>query len=135
MGIIEYLSKLKYLTVKTDKSRQVIDLTDKVQELVNEDAKAVMIYVAHTTCAVTTADLDPGTDLDLLDAVWEMIPKLNYRHPHDPSHVPAHLASSIIGPSVMVPVADGKLVLGTWQRIILIELDGPKRRDLAVVNL
>lgn len=93
------------------------------------------MFVAHTTCAVTTADLDPGTDLDLLDAVWEMIPKLDYRHPHDPAHVPAHLASSIIGPSVTIPVADGQLVLGTWQRIILVELDGPRERQLAVVNL
>ena len=122
-------------TIKTKDNRQVVDITDQVQKMVGKDAKAVVVYVAHTTCAVTTADLDPGTDLDLLDAVWEMIPKLDYRHPHDPSHVPAHLASSIIGPSVTVPVSDGSLVLGTWQRIILVELDGPKSRNLAVVNL
>jgi len=123
------------LNIKTTNNRQVIDLTDQVQSMINKDSKAVVIYVAHTTCAVTTADLDPGTDLDLLDAVWEMIPKLQYRHPHNPAHVPAHLASSIIGPSVTVPVEDGKLMLGTWQRIILVELDGPKERNLAVVNL
>lgn len=129
------MAKPQRLTIKTAQSRQVIDITDDVQKLVDSDAKAIVVYVAHTTCAITTADLDPGTDLDLLDAVWEMIPKLNYRYPHDPAHVPAHLASSIIGPSVTVPVEDGKLVLGTWQRIILVELDGPKERDLAVVNL
>lgn len=123
------------LTVKTNDNRQVVDITDQVQELVGKDARAVVVYVAHTTCAITTADLDPGTDLDLLDAVWEMIPKLEYRHPHDPSHVPAHLASSIIGPSVTVPVSDGSLVLGTWQRIILVELDGPRERELTVVSL
>lgn len=123
------------LTIKTKDNRQVVDITDQVQKMVDKTAKAIVVYVAHTTCAVTTADLDPGTDLDLLDAVWGMIPKLKYRHPHDPSHVPAHLASSIIGPSITVPVADGKLVLGTWQRIILVELDGPRERDLAVVNL
>ena len=53
-----------------------------------------------------------------------MIPKLNYRHPHNPAHVPAHLASSIIGPSVSIPVENGELILGTWQRIILVELMG-----------
>ena len=129
------MSKTNQLTIKTHQNRQVVDITDQVQKLVGKDVKAVVVYVAHTTCAMTTADLDPGTDLDLLDAVWEMIPKLKYRHPHDPSHVPAHLASSIIGPSVTVPVADGSLVLGTWQRIILVELDGPRERDLAVVSL
>jgi secondary thiamine-phosphate synthase enzyme len=112
-----------------------MDITDEVQQLVDKGAAACTVFVAHTTCAVTTADLDPGTDLDLLDAVWEMIPKLKYRHPHNPAHVPAHLASSIIGPSVTVPVKDGQLVLGTWQRIILVELDGPRQRDLVVTSL
>jgi secondary thiamine-phosphate synthase enzyme len=129
------MSDSQLFTIKTSDNRQVVDITDQVQKMVAKDAKAVVVYVAHTTCAVTTADLDPGTDLDLLDAVWEMIPKLQYRHPHDPSHVSAHLASSIIGPSVTVPVSDGSLVLGIWQRIILVELDGPKERNLAVVNL
>lgn len=64
-----------------------------------------------------------------------MIPKLDYRHPHNPAHVPAHLASSIIGPSVTVPVQDGKLKLGTWQRIVLVELDGPRDRAVKVVSL
>lgn len=123
------------LTINTQHNRQVLDITDKVQQLVERGASVCTIFVAHTTCAVTTADLDPGTDLDLLDAVWEMIPKLDYRHPHDPSHVPSHLASSIIGPSVIVPVQDGNLILGTWQRIILVELDGPRRRDLLVNSL
>lgn len=120
------------LTIKTSSNRQVIDITDKVQALVSDDMAACLVFVAHTTCAVTTADLDPGTDLDLLDAVWEMIPKLKYRHPHNPAHVPAHLASSIIGPSVAVPVKGGKLVLGTWQRIVLVELDGSRERRLVV---
>ncbi|MBX4197593.1 secondary thiamine-phosphate synthase enzyme YjbQ [Candidatus Saccharibacteria bacterium] len=121
--------------VKTDQERQVIDITDQVAELVKPGARVVSVFVAHTTCAVTTADLDPGTDLDLLDAVWEMIPKLKYRHPHNPAHVPAHLASSIIGPNVTVPVKDGQLVLGTWQRIILVELDGPRNRQLVITPL
>lgn len=123
------------LNITTGKDRQVVDITEQVQESVKADARAVNIFVAHTTCAVTTADLDPGTDLDLLEAVWEMIPKLNYRHPHNPAHVPAHLASSIIGASVMVPLKSGRLVLGTWQRIILVELDGPRQRQLIVSSL
>jgi secondary thiamine-phosphate synthase enzyme len=122
------------IEIRTDRERQVVDITDQVQKHVGQEHKLVCVFVAHTTCAVTTADLDPGTDLDLLDAVWEMIPKLKYRHPHNPAHVPAHLASSIIGPSVTVPVKDGQLVLGTWQRIILVELDGPRDRNLIITT-
>ena len=120
------------LAIQTEKERQVIDVTDEIKKLVGPDTSLVTVFVAHTTCAVTTADLDPGTDLVCLEPVWEMIPKLKYRHPHNPAHVPAHLASSIIGPSVTVPVKDGKLVLGTWQRIILVELDGPRDRQLVI---
>jgi secondary thiamine-phosphate synthase enzyme len=123
------------LNILTEENRQVVDITDRVQALVKASDSAINVFVAHTTCAVTTADLDPGTDEDLLDAVWEMIPKRQYRHPHNPAHVPAHLASSIISPSVTVPVQDGKLVLGTWQRIVLIELDGPRDRKLMITSL
>jgi secondary thiamine-phosphate synthase enzyme len=129
------MPKTQQLSIKTERNRQVVDITEQVRALVDTDAAACMVFVAHTTCAVTTADLDPGTDLDLLDAAWEMIPKLKYRHPHNPAHVPAHLASSIIGPSTTIPVDNGLLVLGTWRRIILIELDGPRERQLSVTNL
>jgi secondary thiamine-phosphate synthase enzyme len=129
------MGQVNELQIDTSQSRQVIDITDDVQKHVTKDSLLCVVYVAHTTCAVTTADLDPGTDLDLLDAVWEMIPKLQYRHPHDPSHVPSHLASSIIGPSVSIPVQSGQLVLGTWQRIILVELDGPRARKMHITNI
>lgn len=123
------------LTIPTRRSREVVDITDDVRAVVEPGARAVVVFVAHTTCAVTTADLDPGTDEDLLDAVWGMIPKLNFRHPHNPAHAPAHLASSVIGPSVTIPVENGKLVLGAWQRIVLVELDGPRERRVIVTSL
>ncbi len=124
------------LAIKTRDKQQVIDITDEVQAHLEPKAKAVTVFTAHTTCAVTTADLDPGgTDQDYLDAIREMIPKLNYRHPHDPNHVWAHIASSIIGPSITISVIDGKLALGTWQRIVLIELDGPRQRTIHVTLL
>jgi len=119
---------MKEFTIKTTKKKQIVDITDKVQGMMQEGI--VHLFVLHTTCALTTADLDPGTDLDMLDAFEAIIPKLNYRHPHDPSHVQDHIMSSIIGPSVSVPIKDGKLVLGTWQRIVLVELNGPRERTI-----
>jgi secondary thiamine-phosphate synthase enzyme len=59
-------------------------------------------------------------------------PKLNYRHPHDPSHVPDHILSTLIGTSLSVPVEDGKLRLGKWQRVVLFEFDGPQEREVVV---
>ncbi len=66
----------------------------------------------------------------MLDAFEHLIPKLKYRHPHNPAHVPDHILSALIGTSVAIPVEKGRLVLGTWQRIVLIELDGPRDREI-----
>jgi secondary thiamine-phosphate synthase enzyme len=126
---------MQRLTIKTHKKREVLDITDKVQALLDKNSAHTGIcnlLVLHTTAALTTADLDPGTDLDILDAFDAMVPKLRYRHPHDPEHVPDHILSALIGTSVALPYAKSKLVLGTWQRVVLIELDGPRDREIAV---
>ncbi len=122
---------MRRIEAKTTQKEQVLDLTDEVQaELPRAGSGAVLILAAHTTCAVTTADLDPGTDLDFLDALRHLLPGLRYRHPHNPQHAPDHILASLIGPSVLIPFDHGQLVLGTWQRIVLVELDGPRQRDL-----
>ncbi|HEY2004592.1 MAG TPA: secondary thiamine-phosphate synthase enzyme YjbQ, partial [Candidatus Saccharimonadia bacterium] len=109
--------------IHTHSQRQVVDLTDQIEEQLPAGAGGVVVVtVLHTTAAVTTADLDPGTDLDLLDFLQGIIPTVRWRHPHNPAHAPAHLLSSVVGPSVTLPVQDGSLVLGTWQRVVLIEL-------------
>ncbi|CAN5237721.1 secondary thiamine-phosphate synthase enzyme YjbQ [soil metagenome] len=123
-------------TIQTKKKKNILDITDLVAKVIGgaDSVKNGLchVFTLHTTAAVTTADLDPGTDLDMLDAFEHMVPKLNYRHPHNPAHVPDHILSSIIGPGVFVPVVDGHLLLGTWQRVILIELDGPRERKIAI---
>jgi secondary thiamine-phosphate synthase enzyme len=127
---------MQRMKVRTSKKREIVDLTDRLQQIVDESYQGVsgfcQLSVLHTTAALTTADLDPGTDLDMLDAFEHLIPKLKFRHPHDPTHVPDHILSALIGTSVAVPVDKGHLVLGTWQRIILVELDGPREREVIV---
>ena len=126
---------METLKIKTDRLKQVVDLTDRVNALV---AKRKMteglccLFVTHTTACVTTGEVGEGTEKDLLDVVQEMIPKIDFRHGHDPSHAWSHMASSILGPSLTVPVSGGKLLLGTWQSILLVELDGPRDRDVHV---
>ncbi len=125
---------MNVLTISTKSKKQVIDITREIQNLL-EDKKEegiFFLFVKHTTAALTTADLDPGTDLDMLDAFEAVIPKLHYRHPHNPAHVPDHIMSSIIGASLAIPVVNGTLDLGTWQRVVLIELDGPRERQIVV---
>lgn len=125
---------MKTLTIATRKKDEIVDITEHIEEQLREMKQQeglCTLFVAHTTCAITTADLDPGTDQDLLDALRRLLPSsMKYRHPHDPSHTPDHILSSLIGPSLTVPFVNGQLQLGTWQRVILVELDGPRRRTL-----
>jgi secondary thiamine-phosphate synthase enzyme len=123
------------IEIKTNKKREIVDITDKIQEIIEKQDKnsgVVHLFALHTTCALTTADLDPGTDLDYLDTLEKIVPKLNFRHPHNPSHFPDHFLSSLIGTSLLIPFENKNLILGTWQRIILIELDGPRVRNIKV---
>ncbi len=129
---------MRRLKVNTTRRREVLDLTDRVNALLAEagfKAGLCHLLLLHTTAALTLADLDPGTDLDLLDAFTELVPKLQYRHAHNPAHVPNHILSALIGTSLALPVADGRLVLGTWQRVVLVEFEGPRPREVAVTLL
>ncbi|WP_149399992.1 secondary thiamine-phosphate synthase enzyme YjbQ [Dictyobacter arantiisoli] len=126
---------MKTLQIRTQKKDEIVDITDTVEaymQRVKDESGICMLFVAHTTCAITTADLDPGTDLDFLDALRNILPDLNYRHPHDPEHTPDHILSSIIGPSLVIPYTNRRLLLGIWQRIVLVELDGPRQRSVQI---
>lgn len=123
------------LSISTSKEKQIIDLTSKVNQLIEEQNIQEgwgVLFALHTTCSLTTADLDPGTDQDYLQAIDKMFPKGDYNHSHDPTHVGDHIMSSIIGPSVQFPIKNGQAQLGTWQRIVLIELNGPRDRRLVL---
>src|SRR3989344_6084158 len=129
---------MKKIIIKTKEKKQIIDITDDVNlELTRQGLKNGLcnLMLLHTTAALTTSDMDMGTDLDMLDAFEAMIPKIKYRHPHDPSHVGDHIMSSIIGSSVLLPFSQGNLILGTWQRIVLVELDGPRERGIILTFL
>jgi secondary thiamine-phosphate synthase enzyme len=126
---------MQRIILKTSRKREVLDITDLVEDQLGNsgnESGVCHLLVLHTTATLTTADLDPGTDLDMLDAFEAMVPKLRYRHPHNPGHVADHILSALIGTSVALPFQNGKLLLGTWQRVVLIELDGPRERELAV---
>jgi secondary thiamine-phosphate synthase enzyme len=123
------------LRISTSVRKQVVDLTDQVEAVIR---KAKMqeglcsLFITHTTAALTTGEIGEGTEQDFLQVVEQMIPSIHFRHAHDPSHAWSHMASSILGPSLTIPVAAGKLVLGTWQSVMLVELDGPRERTVRV---
>ena len=126
------------LRISTGSLKEVVDLTDRIESLIRQ-AKVqeglCSLFITHTTAALTTGEIGEGTEKDLLQVVEQMIPPIRFRHAHDPSHAWSHMASSILGSSLSIPISAGKLVLGTWQSVMLVELDGPRERTIHVTLL
>jgi secondary thiamine-phosphate synthase enzyme len=126
------------ITISTRRNKEVIDITDRVRECVSQagaESGLCNIFVMHTTAGLTTGESTEGTDEDLMEVLEQIIPKIKFRHHHDPSHAPDHMISSIVGASVTVPIINGKLQLGTWQSVLLVESNGPRERRVVVTIL
>ena len=123
------------LRINTTATKEIVDLTDRLEPVIRKaklQEGLCALFVTHTTAALTTGEIGEGTDEDLLEVVEEIIPRIRFQHAHNPAHAWSHMASSILGPSLTVPVSTGKLVLGTWQSVMLVELDGPRERIVYV---
>lgn len=119
------------LRIKTTAAKEVVNLTSRLEAVVRKAKLAeglCALFVTHTTAALTTGEIGEGTEQDLLQVVEKMIPRIQFQHAHNPTHAWSHMASSILGPSLTVQVSGGKLVLGTWQSVMLVELDGSRER-------
>jgi len=121
------------LTVTTSKHMELVDITPMLQGDIGKAGIAagiLYIFNPHTTAAITINEgADPDVQRDILSALQEIVPmKLPYRHMEGNS--PAHVMSSIIGTSESVFVDDGRLQLGTWQKIFFCEFDGPRTRKI-----
>jgi secondary thiamine-phosphate synthase enzyme len=123
------------ITISTRRDKQVLDITDRVEQclekLETQDGLC-NLFVLHTTAALTTGEAIEGTDEDLMETLERIIPHIKFRHAHDPSHAPDHMISSIVGSGLTLPVRGGKLELGTWQRVLLVECNGPRNRSISV---
>ncbi len=122
--------------VKTGRKNQIIDITTQVSEMVQNSGVSegiCCIYTPHTTAAITINENDdPNVCEDVLDALAKLIPEGVWRHDRVDNNAAAHIKAAIIGPSEAIPVSDGKLLLGTWQAVMLVELDGPRERRVIV---
>jgi secondary thiamine-phosphate synthase enzyme len=126
---------LKTISVKTSSQTEMVDVTSQVQSELDKSAVEegrLTLYVPHTTAAVTINEgADPAVKADILMVLNQAVPwKANYQHMEGNS--PAHVKASLIGPAQTVLISQGRLVLGTWQKIFFCEFDGPRTRKLHV---
>ena len=124
----------KTFSVRTTAREQIVIVTGEVDRALGELTRGdgiCTIVVPHTTCAISVNEnADPDVPADLIKALRAMVPKVRFQHGEGNSD--AHFLSMLIGCSLTWPYRDGKLVLGRWQGVYFVELDGPRNRKVSV---
>ena len=124
------------LRIRTAAKREMVDLTARVVEIVARSGLAeglCSVYVPHATAAVVINENDdPNVCTDVLDALDRLIPAGIWRHDRVDGNAASHIQATILGPGETIPVKNGRLQLGTWQAVMLVELDGPRERRVLV---
>jgi secondary thiamine-phosphate synthase enzyme len=127
--------------VSTTRPSECVDITERVRTIVRESGiedGLCHVSVLHATAAIVVNENDdPNIGVDLLSALDRMIPEhAGWLHDRVDDNAAAHIKASILGPAETLPVENGDLLLGTWQGIMLVELDGPRfNRRVAVTIL
>jgi len=124
------------LRIRTRVKRGVIDLTREVSEVVGRSRVAegiCTVFVRHATAAIIiNENADPGFRSDVVTALDTLFPEGVWEHDRVDDNGAAHLKAAVLGPSEAIPVREGRLLLGTWQGIALVECDGPREREIVV---
>lgn len=125
------------LRVKTRKNQEVVDITRQVADVVGRARLSeglCTVFVRHATAAIIiNENADPGFRSDVLTALDRLFPQGIWEHDKVDDNGAAHLKAAVLGPSETVPVQGGRLLLGTWQGLALVECDGPREREVVVV--
>jgi secondary thiamine-phosphate synthase enzyme len=136
-----YTVETRRLALETRGEGDLLDLTDDIRALLADDGLRdghVVVFVPGATAAVTTIEFEPGLQRDF-PALFERLAPRAGRYLHDETwhdgNGHSHCRASLLGPSLLVPVAGGRLTLGTWQQIVLVDFDNRPRRREVVVQL
>ena len=117
-------------SVSTSRRVQVIDITDRVERVVKKSGLEdgiCQIFVPHATAGLVLEEAESGLIRDIENKIESMFPKgAGYEHDRIDDNANSHLASGFIGQSRILPIKDGRIVRGTWQRPMLLEFDGPR---------
>jgi secondary thiamine-phosphate synthase enzyme len=123
------------LTVHTESATEVVDITARVETLIaGATSGSCHLYLRHTTAGLMVMTWETGVPEDIMGILQSLTPPRAYRH-DKPAHVAAHFLSALVGPGVHVPVRDGRLGLGEFQRVVLLEFEGPRRREIELCLL
>ncbi|OYV09656.1 MAG: hypothetical protein CG437_842 [Methanosaeta sp. NSP1] len=124
------------MEIVTSRQIEIVDITDGIERYVNDCGREkgiCLVYSLHTTTALIINEADEALLNDILKLMEKIAPQAaGYQHDRGDGNAHAHLRAALLGNSVIIPIEKGGLALGTWQRILFIEMDGPRKRRLSI---
>ena len=124
------------IKINTNRNFEIIDITSKINELIDIDEGIISIFSKHSTSAIVVNENESGLLKDLEFALNNMIQdKYSYQHDRIDNNARSHLKSFLLSSSECLPVKNGKLDLGTWQSVFFIELDGPRHARTVTLTM
>jgi secondary thiamine-phosphate synthase enzyme len=131
---------MERLSVRSERQTQLIEITRLVEDAASAfgDAAAALVYVPHTTAGVTiNENADPAVSADFETALRRLVEEDGgWQHVEGGApNAASHIRTALMGTQVLVPLDHGRLALGTWQGIFLVECDGPRARTVLVIPL
>lgn len=126
---------MEKIEVRSRRREEMIDITREVASHIPAEGEGIcVLFTQHTTCGLTiNENADPDVQSDMLGFLRDKIPQYYKSFRHFEHNSDAHIKASLMGSSVTVPFAGGKLLLGRWQGIYLCEFDGARERQVIVV--
>ncbi|WP_323677066.1 secondary thiamine-phosphate synthase enzyme YjbQ [Halorubellus sp. PRR65] len=120
-------------SLETDERLTTVDITDDVRAAVPEDASGVVtVFVGHTTAGVCLQEDEHRLRRDVVDFLGEVVADEGWTHDRLDGNADSHLRAMVLGASETIPVVDGNLRTGTWQSVLFVECDGPRKREFEV---
>jgi len=127
---------LKTFDIQTNSHNELVDVTGQVQKIIKKSGISeglCVVYVPHTTAGITiNENADPSVRFDIIMECSKFVPEHDKEYLHSEGNSAGHIKSTVFGSSVHLIIANGSLVLGTWQGIFFGEFDGPRRRHVHV---
>ncbi len=123
---------MKELIIETNNRNEIIDITNDINKLIDIEDGICVIYVMHATAGLIINEYEPNIEKDYLSFFKHITSNQDFKHNKIDNNAEAHLLSALLGPSKQIIIKNSALLLSTWQKVLLCEFDGPRKRKIFI---
>jgi secondary thiamine-phosphate synthase enzyme len=126
------------INIKTDQRYQLVDITEQVESVISKEKikeGLCLVFVPHSTAAIILTENESGLKNDWLKMLKKLVAGEQFEHDRIDDNADSHLLSGLLGQGRALPIENGKISRGTWQNIFLVELDGPRSREVIIKTI